>query len=68
MLNYMKLTVTRIDDGSLYYHMLKNYERIRTYIIRDITIKDNEIRFSSAGQSYLLEADKYNISIEVLDE
>lgn len=61
---YIKITVTRIDDGSLYYHNLKNYEKIKTYIAVYASISGNELRFASSGRKYMVELDKYDVKLE----
>ena len=61
--SYIKITVTRKDDGSLFYHHMKNFEKIKTYVAVDASISNNQLHFHSSGQGYMFELDKWNVSM-----
>ena len=63
-MSYIKIQISRIDDGSLYYHTLKNYEKIKTFIAVRAEISGGYLKFWSSGKSYLIELDKYDIKMD----
>ena len=63
MSSYISIHANRIDDGSLYYHHLKNYEKYKNFIAIDARIENNTLRFHSSGSGYELELDKWTIEM-----
>ena len=61
--SYIKIELSRIDDGSLFYHQMKNYEKFQTFIAVDAAIKGNELTFHSAGRGYMFELDKWTVKM-----
>ena len=61
--SYLKIELARIDDGSLYYHNMKNYEKFQTFIAIDASINRNELHFHSSGHSYMFELDKWTVKM-----
>lgn len=61
--SFIKIIATRIDDGSLYYNSLKNYERIQTWIAVHAHIDSEGLHFSSSGRTHLLDMDHWSIEM-----
>ena len=61
MSSYIKIELSRIDDGSLFYHNLKNCEKFRTFIAVDAKITGTDLAFHSGGHGYLFDLNKWTV-------